>query len=432
MPVGSENSGVINRSARLMSMNSTHAGLASFEERARYTTLIEREMKKRVLMLLANGFDPDPRVHREACSLVNFGYEVTILAWDRQGKLPRVEIVDGIYVERIPVLSTYGRGTTQLPLLLYFWMRLIRIGMKGCWDLIHCHDFDTLPPGWLIGKLRRLPVVFDAHESYHEMLAPNVSSTIKKAIASAERLFVRRVDMLITVGSILEAEYQRRGARATCVVGNWKPIDEFQVPEAQTACGRKKLNIPQDSLIVSYIGFLEQDRGLFELIEAVQEDLSVHLILGGKGTLESTIKSKTSGHDNITFLGFVSPHLIPLYTAIADVVYYCLHGDFGNNKYSAPNKLFEALAGGRAIITGNVGEIARIVQEEKCGICLPEISPASLLGAFQTLRNQALLADYKHNALLAGRRVYNWSNAEQTLWEAYVTVLQPTMSGASA
>ena len=50
--------------------------------------------KKHVLMLLSNPFRPDPRVHREAKSLVNAGYEVTILCWDRKQRYPTEETIE--------------------------------------------------------------------------------------------------------------------------------------------------------------------------------------------------------------------------------------------------------------------------------------------------------------------------------------------------
>ena len=51
-------------------------------------------MNPKVLMLLTNAFDPDPRVHHEAKALVESGYDVTILCWDRDYKTPAYEITE--------------------------------------------------------------------------------------------------------------------------------------------------------------------------------------------------------------------------------------------------------------------------------------------------------------------------------------------------
>ena len=69
----------------------------------------------KVLMLLTNAFDPDPRVHQEAVSLVNAGYDVTILGWDRDLKAVPKERIDGIHVERIfAVIISHRQGRKEL------------------------------------------------------------------------------------------------------------------------------------------------------------------------------------------------------------------------------------------------------------------------------------------------------------------------------
>ena len=47
----------------------------------------------RVAMLFSRGFFPDARGHKEAKDLAQAGYEVTILAWDRERRLARCRYV---------------------------------------------------------------------------------------------------------------------------------------------------------------------------------------------------------------------------------------------------------------------------------------------------------------------------------------------------
>ena len=54
-----------------------------------------------VLMFVSNPFISDPRVYGEAKSLLDAGYEVTVVAWDREKQnLPR-QNWDGIDVVRL-------------------------------------------------------------------------------------------------------------------------------------------------------------------------------------------------------------------------------------------------------------------------------------------------------------------------------------------
>ncbi len=377
------------------------------------------KMKKKILMLLPNGFDPDPRVYNEARSLVEKGYTVVILCWDREVKYRQQEIIDGIRIERIFVKSSYGRGSSQLHYLWKFWKKAYKRTLVLKPDVVHAHDFNTLPLGYLLGKRLRIPVIFDAHESYHEMLADNVHPLIKRTIASIERFFVKRTDMLITVGSILEEEYIRRGAKRTKVIGNWKRLNDFRFSETEIKLARKELGIQEDRLVISYVGYFQPSRGLLPLIDAVRTDKQIFLLIGGKGTLEDEIAKAANDSENILHIGYTHPDRIPLITALSDVIYYGLEDSSGNNKYSAPNKLFEALAAGRAVITSNLGEIARIVKEENCGLSLNEIHKENLLFAFEKLRNEVLINKYKKNALQAGIKKYNWIQAEKSLMEVY-------------
>jgi glycosyltransferase involved in cell wall biosynthesis len=69
----------------------------------------------KIVMLLSNAFRPDPRVAREAESLVRGGHQVTVVCWDRQSRFALHEAVNGYHVERIQtVLTRYGAGARQI------------------------------------------------------------------------------------------------------------------------------------------------------------------------------------------------------------------------------------------------------------------------------------------------------------------------------
>ena len=51
-------------------------------------------------MFVSNAFVSDPRVYSEAKSLVQAGFEVTVIAWDRERQNPQRQNWDGIEVVR--------------------------------------------------------------------------------------------------------------------------------------------------------------------------------------------------------------------------------------------------------------------------------------------------------------------------------------------
>jgi glycosyltransferase involved in cell wall biosynthesis len=381
--------------------------------------------RNQVLMLLSNCFDPDPRVYAEARALVEHGYEVSILAWDRDRKKPAKEVIDGIHVERIYLRSTHGRGATQIffmaaVLIVFVWKGLFRR-----FDVIHAHDFDTLPAGVLIAILRRKTLVYDAHEEYASMLHGNIPAAMERFLLFFEKQLLRGVDLLITVGEKLRAEFERRGARRTVVVGNWKKLDDYRANEWTRDEVRTELGVPQDAMLVCYIASLTQERHIPELLSALARRPNIHVVIGGGGNLAPKVSEHAKTHSNVHFLGFVQHHRIPRYTIASDVVYYGFETDHPNARYSAPNKLFEALATGLPVISGDFGEIGRIIRENDCGILLEKFSEDNILRALDLCGDAERMRKWKENAANIGRTKYNWSHAEATLLTAYQSLLNP-------
>ncbi len=382
-----------------------------------------------VVMLLDNAFLPDPRVANEARSLARAGYRVTILAWDREGGRPACEWWHGVRVERLGPRSRHRRGSVQALYLAVFWWRALwrLVGARA--DAIHCHDFDTLPVGWLAAALKGCRLVYDAHESYAEMLDESVAGWIRRLVSRLERLLIGRADAVLTVGELLAAELGRRGARRTWVVGNWKAPDEFAFDPALLA-EQRRAAAGDARLVAVYIGWLNADRGIQPLLAAAAGMEEVALVIGGDGPLAPQVEAAARSCPRIRYLGFVDPGRVPLYTSLADVVYYGIDTANPNARYSAPNKLFEALAAGKAVVCSDCGELGRIVRAEGCGVAVAELTAEALAGAFRELLGPGRLGECQARARRAGLERYNWAQAERRLLDLYAALgLAPQTGG---
>jgi len=379
-------------------------------------------MNKKIIMLLTNAFEPDPRVYQEAKSLINNGYDITIICWDRDYKKQAFEKIYSIKIERIYVRSTHGRGVSQSIFLFIFWVKAFFRIIKKQFDIIHCHDFDTLPVGFLIGKVKRKAIIYDAHESFSDMLIGSLPKWFIKLIIFTENILIKKINLLITVGCILEKNFQSRGVKKSCVVGNWKDLKDFNTSKEKINTLKKALEIPENKLITCFIGCFTKERMLPELLNAVSLSQNAHLLLGGDGPSRNSVISLLKKSTNITYLGYVDSTKIPLYTSVSDVIIYTFDKENPNSKFSAPNKLFEALAAGRAIISGNFGEIGKIIRKENCGLVLEAITVDSLLKSFTFLCSNGFLKEYQQNAAIAGREKYNWKKAEKILLENYINL----------
>ena len=379
--------------------------------------------RKTILMLLTNAYDPDPRVRQEALALIGMGCRVRILAWDRDLKSPATECMEGVEVERVFLSSAHGRGTSQLFFYAWLYLKMFWRGMRTSFDVVHCHDLDTLPLGFMLGKLKGKPIVYDAHESFTDMLEGSVHPVVQSGLVCLENLLMRRIDLLITVGEKLRRHFEERGARRSVVVGNWKRLGDFLRTEQQNREVRQRLGIPDGAILVVCITQLLTDRKIEELLATAEERVNVYVIIGGKGVLEDLVVHAAATNPRIRFVGFVSGKQIADYTCAADVVYYGFDPQNPNARFSAPNKLYEALAAGRPLITGDFGEIADVVRESECGIVMSEYSTEEIGRAIEALEDIGVRRSMSANAKHTGT-AKNWEKGEEILTQEYVAMLQ--------
>ncbi len=376
-----------------------------------------------ILMLLTNAYDPDPRVRQEALSLIDMGTRVELLAWDRDLKAPPAECMEGVHVQRVFLASTHGRGPAQIFWYAWLYLKFFWRGWRTPFDAVHCHDLDTLPVGYVLGRLKRKPVVYDAHESFPDMLQGSVPAMVRRSLTRLETFLIRRVDLVITVGEKLRRHLSERGARRSVVVGNWKRRSEFSRSEEQNNDVRRRLGIPQDALTIACVTHLRKDRKIEELLAAVSDHPGVYLIVAGEGALEGKVRAAAAANPRVIFTGFASGRAIADYTCAADAIYYGFDPQNPNARFSAPNKLHEALAAGRPLITGDFGEIAEVVRHAECGVILSEYTVAELRRAFTVLtdpRRRRVMAD---NAARVGRISANWDKGEEVLFKEYSALL---------
>ena len=387
---------------------------------------------KAVLMLLTNAYDPDPRVRQEALALIGMGCRVRLLAWDRDLKAPATALMEGVEVERVYLSSAHGRGTTQIFFYAWLYLKMLWRGLRTRFDVVHCHDLDTLPMGYILGKLKRKPIVYDAHESFPDMLEGNVHPAVRRGLSLLENFFIRRIDLLITVGEKLRRHFAERGARHSVVVGNWKRLGDFLRSEEQNQETRHRLGIPDGATVVVCITQLLKDRKIEELLQAAAECPDVYVILGGKGVLHDVVEQAATVNPRILYVGFVSGKQIADYTCTGDIVYYGFEPENPNARFSAPNKLFEALAAGRPLITGDFGEIADVVREAECGIVLPEYSVEEIRKAFAILEDRNARNSMAANARRHGKAFLNWEQGEEILYREYSVFLPGALGSPSS
>ena len=375
----------------------------------------------KILMLLSNPFRPDPRVYKEARSLIKAGHKVTIICWDREQKYPKSEIIDGIQLKRLGPKSSFEDSKIFIKTLRKFW-KCARYEMKTMkFDIIHAHDLDTLAPAVKEARRRKIPLIYDSHEIYHEMAAERLSGFMVGIIKSYEKKMLRKPDAVICVNGRFKGILESWGAKNVSVVMGCpsEPVASQEIVEKI----RREIS-PDGKQIVQYIGVLEPNRNVLELVEGFVGNKSsgARLLMGGYGSLETLAASKSG--ERYSFIGPVKPTDVPAYTLAADILVAIYDPAFGNNRDSVPNKLFEAMGSSKPIIVAKGTWTSEEVEKIGCGLSVEYGSNEVFQAIDKLLADKELYKKYCDNGRKAFEEQYNWGVMEKRLLAIYSDLLK--------
>jgi len=369
-------------------------------------------------MLVTNrGFD-DPRVCMEAEALADSGRRVTVVGWDRDVDRTATLRQRNVDFLRLHLRSTHGRGVTQTAFVAGFWCRAWAALRRLRPGVIHCHDLDTLPVGWLAARSLRAHLVFDAHENFPDMMAGHLPAPAVAALRGLERFCLPRCDLVITVGQRLAEHLRRTGARTVAIVGNWKHPDAYRFAPEAVRKVREDLSLPDGTVAVCYITNLGPERRLEALLAAVAADRRFACVVGGDGPQADLARKYAAAHRNVTYLGRVPPDRVPLITASCDVIYSGYDQAKPNAHWGAPNKMYEAIAAGKPLLANDFGEIGEVVRTEGCGVLADTDSADSIAEGLNRLADGPTRAEMGRRAAGLQRRFCR-DRANASLLDAY-------------
>ena len=210
----------------------------------------------RLLLVTPAELTRDPRARRAATAAKALGFGVVGLTGRISGEEPApldgVQIVrtgpqgrtnpqwkTGATAPREPALLRELRGLYRLARLALRTRGLRRAGRTiGRTDVVHANDLDTLPAAYLLAKELHSRLVYDAHELYAEF-DPNPPRVARALLTRIERRLARRADAVVTVSEPIAEELRRRLGVEPIVVLNAPELDcaSHPSPREIAACG---------------------------------------------------------------------------------------------------------------------------------------------------------------------------------------------------
>lgn len=306
-----------------------------------------------------------------------------------------------------------------LNILNVVWLNIaiarVAVGQKA--EVYHSHDLDTLFAGFVAKQVTHAKLVYDFHELFTEQYRRGAKTWVWKGFYSLlERLLIGHTELKLTVCDSIGAWVSDKYGTTRAVTVRNCPSVHDAVPRS-TGLKREK--------VVLYHGAYIADRGIEQLIESAQYLSRAKVVLRGVGPLESDLKAlvqKKGLEEKVTFAPSV---------AVAQLVEAASEADIGaavylpvclNAQFCLPNKLFEYMMAGLAIVGSDLPELRAVILggRQPIGTVCDPSDPKDLARAINAIaEDDALLERLKRHARAAATSIYNWEIEGRRLVDAY-------------
>lgn len=381
----------------------------------------------RVLVIIYGDFPREPRTRKEVESLVAAGHEVTVLAVQAESQSDH-ETICGATVLREPVTQARGsnpftrkKRTREAVLDLHrrWYERVRALGF----DVIQAQNLDTLAFAVQLASERGARVVYDALEFWVEYQKPSLGANIAERIAGEitawywarqEQRLLRSVDAVICVNPFVAAEMSRR-------YGIGVPKVVLNVPWSAPP-GAEPLSAVSIGVPVVYAGVLSRGRGLETLVDAVARVDEVSLMLLGDGVLRTELQARISmrGIEGRAVVAGPVPYdrVIPMLRS-ARIGVIPFEVDTLNNFYAAPNKLFEYMQAGLAIVASDLPFLAWVLDSTGAGMTYRPGDAEDLARVLRHLATDAEERERLRRASEAASEQYVWDREQEKYLRIY-------------
>lgn len=365
---------------------------------------------ERLICTVTNDLTYDQRMIRICTSLSQAGYEVWLVGRALPGSKP-------LYPQ--PFQQHRLRCHFQAGKLFYleYNLRLLYWLYRQSFDALCAVDLDTILPAFFWCRLRKKPLVYDAHEYFTETPEVIRRPAVQKVWEAVARFCIPRLKYAYTVGDMLAERFTQRYGTPFAVVRNlpFRRANAQPLPKAQPP-------------VILYQGALNEGRGLEAAIDAMQQIEHAQLWLAGEGDLSEALRQHARSlglGEKVQFLGYLPPQELRELTPQAYIGLNLLENKGLSYYYSLANKAFDYLQAGVPAIHMDFPEYARLQAEHPAFLLLEELSADALAQQLRRLlEDEGLYAQLQQACMQAADELH-WEGEEKKLLAFWAQVLQP-------
>ncbi|WP_022910617.1 glycosyltransferase family 4 protein [Aestuariimicrobium kwangyangense] len=251
----------------------------------------------------------------------------------------------------------------------------------------------SLPVGWLVAKLRRLPLVVELRDAWphlfadvehwnddgtHELPPPPFSNALTPTLTGWYWGMLRDASAIVTTTESLAQDLRGHGMRQVRVARNIATPDDPLPPVDD-----------HDGLNVLYMGVMGRAQRLAVAIDAAallkESDTPVRLRIVGRGAHSHSLHTYAARKGvDVEWIDQVPKPETRAHLEWADTVLVCLRRWHGM-ELTVPSKLYDIMVVQRHVSASLEGETAEIVRQSGAGDVVPPEDPEALARLWRDL-----------------------------------------------
>jgi glycosyltransferase involved in cell wall biosynthesis len=364
--------------------------------------------------ILSSGRNPnDERMYYKiARSLLKKGAGIVIIApgaWDHR-------FDDGI--EFVPIPKRRSRWNR-----IGTWRALYREALKHPAGVYQCEEIDSWLIGWLAARKTGARLVYDAHEFDPAQVAGRAPRFVRGLLGLAtgvmERFLARRTQAIFVANDIVRGYF--------LLLDRFAKIEVLE--NAPVLSLFKESGPPRPGPRLCHEGSLNFDRGLKMMLrllarlrgDGIKADLRIVGDVFGaeREWLEREVPA-AGLEGSVQRTGWLQYPEVGAALEGCSIGLITMHPIPSNMLSGRPNKLFNYMRYGIAVIAPDFPEIAKIVREEQCGLVYNPGDEESLFQAVMTLaKDEEMRMRMGANGRNAVLEKYHWEKMEERLFSLY-------------
>ncbi|MHA1712711.1 MAG: glycosyltransferase family 4 protein [Candidatus Ranarchaeia archaeon] len=342
-----------------------------------------------------------------------FGKKVKTILYFRHALATKEEIREYYNVE--PTFDMEILGYSKLPRLrsLFLVLKFLRLlRSKKLEGVIYVREIPLA--FWLLTfrKLRffKLPVSLELHGWFDGGVMRRIAQYV-----------VHNAINIVVITNFLKHEVESFTCiKKILVAPDGVDLERFKDIPQQVA--RTQLNIPLKDKVICYTGHLFAWKGVHTLVSSTKHLPNGYrlYVVGGKDPDIQALKGfiDVENLSNVVLIGYVTPDLVPMYLAAANVV--VLPGSAKekiSRHYTSPLKLFEYMASRRPIVASNLPSIREVLRDGKNAVLVEPDNPKALAKGIRRVLEDPDLAGRISEQAYSEVGQYSWDERARRIIE---------------